>query len=94
MSDRPRHLSDSLDAWQRGTLDAASLSATWRAAAADWPGLPARYGQVLDHLLRPLESSGLFTEESCAYSPSDLAEQLKAWLQHAVEHTQASTPRG
>lgn len=78
-------LQASLDSWLAGRIQAAELSRIWRDGCADWPGLPLRYGPVLDHLLLPLESSGLFTEESCSYSPGDLAEQLQAWLAHALK---------
>ena len=57
--------------------------ATWRAAAAIWPGLPPRYAAVLEKLLAPLEASALFSEESCSFSRTDLADSLAQWLQHA-----------
>ncbi|MDH4391821.1 MAG: hypothetical protein QE285_10430 [Aquabacterium sp.] len=81
MTDDP--LAASIDALRSGQLPADQLVARWRAAAAGWPGLPPRYAAVLEHLLAPLEASALFTEESCSFSRSDLADSLAQWLQHA-----------
>jgi hypothetical protein len=75
--------------FRSGRLPAEQLAATWRAAAAAWPGLPPRYAAVLEKLLAPLEASALFSEESCSFSRSDLADTLGQWLQHA----QAAAPR-
>jgi hypothetical protein len=76
-------LAASIAAFRSGALPADELAATWRAAAAAWPGLPPRYGAVLEKLLAPLEASALFSEESCSFSHSDLADSLAQWLQHA-----------
>ncbi len=82
-------LAASLAAFRSGHLPADPLAATWRAAAAAWPGLPPRYAAVLEKLLAPLEASAMFSEESCSFSRSDLADTLGQWLQHA----QAAAPR-
>ena len=79
----------SVAAFRSGALPAGQLAATWRAAAASWPGLPPRYAAVLEKLLAPLEASALFSEESCSVSQTDLADSLAQWLQHA----QATAPR-
>lgn len=76
-------LNASIAAFRNGTLPAEQLVATWRAAAATWPGLPPRYAAVLEKLLAPLEASALFSEESCSFSRTDLADSLAQWLQHA-----------
>jgi hypothetical protein len=73
----------SLDDFRRGALPAGQLASTWRAAAASWPGLPPRYATVLEKLLAPLEASAMFSEESCSFSQSDLADTLAQWLDHA-----------
>jgi hypothetical protein len=39
--------------------------------------LPPRYGEVLLNLLDRLESSALFTEESCSFSQKDLLDNLR-----------------
>ena len=83
-------LAASLDAFRHDRLDAAALASGWRAAAASWPGLPPRYATVLDQLLAPLEASALFSEESCSFSRTDLADTLAQWLAHA----RAAAPRG
>lgn len=82
-------LAATLDAFRHNRLDAGALTATWRAAAAAWPGLPPRYAAVLDQLLAPLEASALFSEESCSFSRTDLADTLAQWLAHA----QAAAPQ-
>jgi hypothetical protein len=81
MTDDP--LAASIAAFRSGQLPADQLTATWRAAAARWPGLPPRYAAVLEKLLAPLEASALFSEESCSFSRTDLADSLAQWLQHA-----------
>ena len=79
----PDTLATSIAAFRNGTLQADQLASTWRAAAATWPGLPPRYAAVLEKLLAPLEASALFSEESCSFSRTDLADSLAQWLQHA-----------
>ena len=76
-------LAASIAAFRTGQLPADQLTATSRAAAATWPGLPPRYAAVLEKLLAPLEASALFSEESCSFSRTDLADSLAQWLQHA-----------
>ncbi|WP_332774513.1 hypothetical protein [Polaromonas sp.] len=45
--------------------------------------LPPRYNEVLLQLLDRLESSALFTEESCSFSQKDLLDSLQLWLDKA-----------
>lgn len=45
--------------------------------------LPERFGTVLDELLNRLESSALFSEESCSFSQADLLDSLQMWLDKA-----------
>ena len=45
--------------------------------------LPPRYAEVWLGLLDRLESSALFSEESCSFSQSALLDNLEAWLQKA-----------
>jgi len=45
--------------------------------------LPARYGDVLNQLLDRMESSALFTEESCSFSQKDQLASLQIWLDKA-----------
>jgi hypothetical protein len=45
--------------------------------------LPERFNEVLSQLLNRLESSALFTEESCSFSQQDLLDSLQLWLDKA-----------
>ncbi|MES2414979.1 MAG: hypothetical protein V4614_14330 [Pseudomonadota bacterium] len=45
--------------------------------------LPPRFNEVLLQLLDRLESSALFTEESCSFSHTDLLDNLQMWLDKA-----------
>jgi hypothetical protein len=49
--------------------------------------LPARYTEVLHQLLDRLESSALFSEESCSFSQRDLLDSLQTWLDKAQAQT-------
>lgn len=71
-----------LDAFSQGCLSVAQLSQHWRQAAAGLP-LPARYGEVLGHLLDRLEAGALFDEESCSFSQQDLLQGLRSWVDKA-----------
>lgn len=42
-----------------------------------------RYGEVLRDLLTRLESSALFSEESCSFSQSALIDNLQLWVDKA-----------
>lgn len=62
-------------------------TATFCHAARNYPqlleALPARYGEVLMGLLDRLESTALFSEESCSFSPADLLGNIALWLEKA-----------
>ena len=45
--------------------------------------LPARFATVLQELLNRLESSALFSEESCSFSQVDLLDSMQMWLDKA-----------
>lgn len=54
--------------------------------------LPPRYGEVLLGLLDRLESSALFSEESCSFSQKDLLDNIALWLEKARQQlSQAPT---
>lgn len=76
-------LEASLQAYEHDRLSGGALCAAFREAARLWPALPPRFAPVLEQLLEPLESSALFSEESCAFSRHDLAANLRQWLQAA-----------
>ena len=76
-------LEDALLRLQDGSISASTLNEQARGSQALLGVLPERYGTVLLQLLDRLESSALFTEESCSFSQSDLYAHLQGWLQKA-----------
>lgn len=84
MSDRLSALSPTLQACLSGALPVPALSRQWREAAREHqPALPQRYHEVLERILTQLESSALFTEESCSFSQADMLGALGDWLAKA-----------
>lgn len=84
MPDLLTPLSATLNHYQQGQLGLTALTQQWRQAAIDQqPPLPQRYRDVLDRILTQLESSALFTEESCSFSQSDIFNALNEWLSKA-----------
>jgi hypothetical protein len=71
-----------LDAMRAGSLNVQAFSTQVRSQAEGLP-LPERYGQVLGDLLDRLESSALFSEESCSFSQSGLLDNLQLWVDKA-----------
>jgi hypothetical protein len=61
----------------------ATLSSEARASTELLAALPPRYGEVLLNLLDRLESSALFSEESCSFSQKDLLDNLQVWVDKA-----------
>lgn len=68
--------------WQMDRLDSADLIRNFRLFSVH-SGLPQQYDQVLEGILQRLESSSLFTEESCSFSKKDMADALIYWLDKA-----------
>lgn len=66
-----------------GALRPAEFGAAARAQTALLAALPPRYAEVLDSLIDRLESSALFTEESCSFSAGELHASLVLWLGRA-----------
>lgn len=64
-------------------ITASTLGQQARAAQALLQTLPPRYTEVLLNLLDRLESSALFTEESCSFSQKDLLANLQMWADKA-----------
>jgi hypothetical protein len=60
-----------------------TLSNEARASTELLGALPPRYGEVLLNLLDRLESSALFSEESCSFSQKDLLDNLQVWVDKA-----------
>ncbi len=63
-----------------GTLSVQAFSTQARKLDALLSALPPRYGEVLLGLLDRLESSALFTDESCSFSHRDLQDSVQLWL--------------
>jgi len=76
-------LQSALAAHGRGELSAAALGDAARAQQALLTALPPRYEEVLLNLIDRLESSALFTEESCSFSRKDLLDHLQTWVDKA-----------
>ena len=66
-----------------GALGAHGLSELGRAQEALLQALGPRYREVLLQLLDRLESSALFSEESCSFSQQGLLDNLQIWLDKA-----------
>jgi hypothetical protein len=83
------------DALQQLRSDAMNVAAFAR-VAQEQPelraALPPRYSEVLQQLLNRLESSALFSEESCSFSQKELLDSLQQWLDHAQRHLDQGTP--
>lgn len=60
-----------------------TLSNQARASTELLAALPPRYGEVLLNLLDRLESSALFSDESCSFSQQDLLANLQVWVDKA-----------
>lgn len=71
-----------LDALRTGRIGVPAFSTQVR-GLAEQLGLPERYSQVLNDLLDRLESSALFSEESCSFSQSGLLDNLQLWIDKA-----------
>ncbi len=72
-----------LDRLRQGVATDSAFCAMARTQQDLIGALPARYATVLSDLLDRLESSALFTEESCSFSRKDLLESLQMWLDKA-----------
>lgn len=79
-----KRMDAALNGCQTGQLSQSKMIHLWRNEAASL-GLPDRFGEVLGTILDRLESSALFSEESCSFSQKDLLENLKIWLHKAEQ---------
>jgi hypothetical protein len=76
-------VSDALQQLRDDSLGVAAFSQLAQNQSALLSALPARYAEVLQQLLNRLESSALFTEESCSFSQRELLDSLQTWLDAA-----------
>ena len=81
-----------IDQLEQQPQTAAVLSQQARSAQALLQQLPARYSEVLLHLLDRLESGALFSEESCSFSQQALRDQLLQWTDKAQAQLSATSP--
>ena len=77
-------LQTGLTALRNDSSTPAAFSQMARAQTELLSTLPPRYGEVLLNLLDRLESSALFSEESCSFSQRDLLDSLQLWLDKAA----------
>jgi hypothetical protein len=82
-------LGQSLAQLRADALGVAAFCAQARAQEPLLAALPPRYGEVWLGLLDRLESSALFSEESCSFSQSALLDNLELWLQKANQQLAA-----
>ena len=76
-------LGQSLAQLRADALGVAAFCSQARAQTELLAALPPRYAEVLSQLLTRLESSALFTDESCSFSHKDLVDSLQMWLDKA-----------
>lgn len=81
----PTPLCQALAELRAGTMAVPAFCALARRQADLLAALPARYGEVWLGLIDRLESSALFSEESCSFSQSALLGHLEAWLAKAQQ---------
>ena len=81
----PQQVEHQLQAWLDGTGQSAELIQACRVFCKD-SQLPEKYGVALENVLSRVESSSLFTEESCSFSKKDLANALRVWLEKVQQY--------
>jgi hypothetical protein len=72
-----------LEQLRSGALTPHALSDMARSQTALLDTLAPRYAEVLLGLLDRLESSALFSEESCSFSQQGLLDNLQVWVDKA-----------
>ena len=77
-------LRQALTQLRSGALTVQAFSATARGQDDLLQALPPAFGPVWHQLLDRLESSALFSEESCSFSHGDLLDSLALWLDQAA----------
>lgn len=85
-------LTQALDALRQGRCSPAEFARLARSQTALLQRLPERFAPVLFDLLDRLESSALFTEESCSFSQTELFDSLQLWLDKAAQRLPGPPP--
>ena len=78
-------LQSALNDLRCGTLGVQAFSQMGRQQDALLQALPPKFAPVWHSLLDRLESSALFSEESCSFSHSELLDSLNLWLDKAEQ---------
>jgi hypothetical protein len=76
-------LHHALEQLRDGSLQTRDFCQLARAQEVLLGALPERYQTVWLDLIDRLESSALFTEESCSFSQTELIDSLSIWLDKA-----------
>jgi hypothetical protein len=84
-------LRQSLTALRGNSLGVSAFASTARNTNALLQALPPRYAEVWLGLIDRLESSALFSEESCSFSQVDLLDSLSMWLDKAEQQLNKPT---
>jgi hypothetical protein len=84
-------LRQSLTALRGNSLGVSAFASTARNTNALLQALPPRYAEVWLGLIDRLESSALFSEESCSFSQVDLLDSLAMWLDKAEQQLNKPT---
>lgn len=83
----PQHeldaINTALQQLRSDTLGAAAFSLLASQQKTLAAALPERFNDVLSQMLNGLESSALFTEESCSFSQKELLDSLQLWVDKA-----------
>jgi hypothetical protein len=87
----PQHVEEQLQAWLDGTGPSTELIQGFRTFCKD-SQLPEKYSIALENVLSRVESSSLFTEESCSFSKKDLANALRVWLEKVQQYHSKENP--
>lgn len=78
-------LQAAIEQLRQAQLPPHALSDLARAQTKLLGALTPRYTEVLNGLLDRLESSALFSEESCSFSQQALLDNLQLWVDKARE---------
>ena len=76
-------LHHALEQLRDGTLQTRDFCQLARAQEVLLDALPERYQTVWLDLIDRMESSALFSEESCSFSQTELIDSLSIWLDKA-----------
>jgi hypothetical protein len=85
-------LESGLQQLRSDTLTVAAFSRLAQDQSDLLAALPPKFAPVLQQLLDRLESSALFSEESCSFSQKDLLDSLQQWVDHAQRQINQGDP--